>query len=128
MTANDLRRIAKMSEWKERVAECRSSGMGVKEWCAAQGISNQTYYRWEKLIIAEASGKLQAQNSLGTISTPATTVPVFAELDPLKTATLARNAGGAVATIQCGNISIDLYANADPSFIVSLCKELQHAQ
>lgn len=25
--------LASLSEWKERVAECRSSGLKVREWC-----------------------------------------------------------------------------------------------
>ena len=35
---------------------------------------------------------------------------------------------GAVATIRCGEVAIDLYAGIEPSFIVSLCKELQYAK
>lgn len=127
MTANELKRLSRLSEWKERVAECRSSGLSVKAWCNEHGICTQTYYRWEKLIIAEASGKLQAQNDMSVVPIPTQSPPVFAELETVRSEKPLRNPETAVATIQYGNISIELYANADPSFIVSLCKELQHA-
>ena len=119
--------LAKLSDWKERVAECRSSGMSVREWCEAQGLCLQTYYRWEKVVLAAASGQLQAQQS-GVACTPTSSAPMFAELAPLKPTVSARKPEGAVATIRCGEVAIDLYAGVDPAFIVSLCKELQYAQ
>ena len=126
MNASDLKRLAKLSDWKERVAECRSSGMSVREWCEAQGICLQTYYRWEKVVLAEASGQLQAQSVVAMQATPS--APMFAELAPMKATASARRQEGAVATIRCGEVAIDLYAGVDPGFIVSLCKELQYAQ
>ena len=51
----ELKRTARMQEWSVRIAECRSSGMGVKAWCKSQGIAATTYYHWEKRFIAEAT-------------------------------------------------------------------------
>ena len=48
----ELKTTAKMQEWTRLVAACRSSGKGVKEWCAEQGICFKTYYRWEKKVVA----------------------------------------------------------------------------
>ena len=45
--------------WKERVAECRSSGQGVMEWCAANGINRKSYYRWERRLLQEAGNELR---------------------------------------------------------------------
>jgi len=122
----DLKRLANLAQWKERVAECRSSGMKVREWCEAQGICVQTYYRWERCVLSAASGQLQAQNENSTSITPAPK-PVFAELTPVKSSPPVRRTENVVATIRCGAVSIDFYADADPSLIVALCKELQYA-
>ncbi len=54
----ELKRTARMQEWSVRIAECRSSGMGVKAWCKSQGIAATTYYHWEKRFIAEATQQL----------------------------------------------------------------------
>ena len=51
----ELKHAAKMQEWATRVAECRSSGIGVKAWCREHGISLKTYYNWERQIVKEAT-------------------------------------------------------------------------
>jgi hypothetical protein len=40
-----------MPIWKQRIIECRSSGMSVKEWCKERGLDFTTYYRWERKIL-----------------------------------------------------------------------------
>lgn len=127
MNASDLKRLAKLSEWKELVADCRSSGLKVREWCEKQGICYQTYYRWEKLVLAEASGKLQTQNQL-PMNAQKYPAPVFAEIPSTSSIISVQHSEEAIATIRYGEVSIDLYAGTDPRFIVSLCKELNHAQ
>ena len=54
----ELKLGARMQEWSERIAECRSSGMSVRGWCREQGIPVQTYYRWEKRFIETATRQL----------------------------------------------------------------------
>lgn len=122
----DLKRMASLAQWKERVADCRSSGMGVREWCEMHRIHPATYYRWERCVVVAASGQLQVQDESPTSITPATK-PVFAELAPVKASVPVRRTENVVATIHCGTVSIDFYADADPSLIVALCKELQYA-
>ena len=51
----ELKREVMLREWSARIAECRGSGKAVKEWCAEQGISVQTYYRWEKRFVEKAT-------------------------------------------------------------------------
>ena len=55
MNVNEVKHQAKLSEWRERVAVCRSSGLSVKRWCQENGCSPKTYYRWERKIF----GKVQ---------------------------------------------------------------------
>ena len=54
----ELKREVMLREWSARIAECRGSGKAVKEWCAEQGISVQTYYRWEKRFVEKATQQL----------------------------------------------------------------------
>ena len=49
----ELKHAAKVQEWSARVAECRSSGIGVKAWCREHGIALKTYYNWERQIVKE---------------------------------------------------------------------------
>ena len=54
-SVQELKHTAKLEEWSERIAECRSSGKGVKAWCTEQGIALKTYYNWERQIIKAAT-------------------------------------------------------------------------
>ena len=55
VSVQELKHAARLQEWSARVAECRSSGIGVKAWCAEQGIALKTYYNWEKQIVKAAT-------------------------------------------------------------------------
>ena len=59
----ELKLAARMQEWSVRIAECRSSGMGVKAWCKSQGIAATTYYHWEKRFVTEATQRLSLPDS-----------------------------------------------------------------
>ncbi len=54
-SVQELKHAAKLQEWSARVAECRSSGVGVKAWCTAHDIALKTYYNWESQIIKAAT-------------------------------------------------------------------------
>lgn len=51
----ELKHAAKLQEWSVKVADCRSSGIGVKAWCREHGIALKTYYSWERQIVKEAT-------------------------------------------------------------------------
>ena len=51
MTIYEIQSARKAPIWKQRIIECRSSGMSVKEWCKEQGLDFTTYYRWERKIL-----------------------------------------------------------------------------
>ena len=55
MEVRAIKHAAKLSEWSERIRACRSSGEPVKTWCEENGINIKSYYRWERLYMAEAS-------------------------------------------------------------------------
>ena len=57
----ELKHAAKVQEWSARVAECRSSGIGVKAWCREHGIALKTYYNWERQIVKEATQQYAVQ-------------------------------------------------------------------
>lgn len=65
MDIRAIKHAAKLSEWSERIRACRSSGIAVKNWCEENGINIKSYYRWERLYIAEASGHMQISAEQG---------------------------------------------------------------
>lgn len=44
----------RLAVWTQRIADCRSSGKGVKHWCQENNISEKTYYYWQRRIFKMA--------------------------------------------------------------------------
>ena len=66
--------MARVAEWKEKVAACRSSGQTVRGWYEEQGINRKRYYYWERTVLAEAEKQLSEEESSGRakfVSVPA---------------------------------------------------------
>ena len=40
----EIKRKVSLKEWQQRIVDCQSSGMSVKAWCRANGISTGSYY------------------------------------------------------------------------------------
>ena len=59
----------KLALWAERVSDCRSSDQSVRDWCKANGICEQTFYRWQRKLYGLAKAQ---QNG-----------PCFAEVTPV---------------------------------------------
>lgn len=54
MQVSQMKRAVSQAQWKQRIVECRNSGVPVKEWCRKQGISYSTYYRHEQALLKSA--------------------------------------------------------------------------
>ena len=76
----ELKHAAKVQEWSARVAECRSSGIGVKAWCREHGIALKTYYngKYNLKTVAQLGATVQAEVKAedDSITTPADFVAV----------------------------------------------------
>ena len=44
LAAKEEKRELLHKEWEEQIAECESSNMPVKEWCAVNGVNLNTFY------------------------------------------------------------------------------------
>ena len=113
----ELKRAAKLQEWLVRITECRNSGKSVKAWCAEQGVSIQTYYRWEKRFVEKVTKEL--------------TLPVPIQAGPLmrvNPATLPNDDTGGIETssitIRHGESIITLPAGSNAEAVADLVKAL----
>ena len=116
----ELKREVMLREWSARIAECRGSGKAVKEWCAEQGISVQTYYRWEKRFVEKATQQL---------SLPAPTqAGMLMRINPDTLPSGDMNSIGAGITIRHGESVINLPAGSSAEAVAELVKALnRHA-
>ena len=61
-TAKEVQRELCRREWAERIAECESSNMSVREWCAANGVNVNTYYGRVASLKKDTAKKTSAQD------------------------------------------------------------------
>ncbi len=121
MNVQELKHMARLTEWKEKVASCRSSGLSVRAWCREQGIAYKTYYYWEKAVLSEASQHMAALESgsegrFVEVPAPQERVPVPAG-EPLLAAKL-RIRGG----------ELEVYAGAEAKVLETLLRALRDAE
>jgi len=45
-----LSKQERLERWSGKIAACRSSGMTVRAWCQENGISEKTYYYWQRRL------------------------------------------------------------------------------
>ncbi len=116
----ELKLAARMQEWSVRIAECRSSGLGVKAWCKSQGIAATTYYHWEKRFITEASKHL-------SLPAPAQ-AGMLMRIDPETMPGDEMGTVGPCITIRHGESVITLPAGSSAEAVADLVKALnRHA-
>ena len=95
---------SRLVEWGQRVEACRNSGQRVSEWCAKQGIPVSTYYSWQRKVFRAVS----MENEV-----------CFAEI-PIKPAR-----SETAASIQCGELRVDIHAGADGETILVIIQALK---
>ena len=116
----ELKLAARMQEWSVRIAECRSSGMGVKAWCKSQGIAATTYYHWERRFITEASQRLSLPASGQSVT--------LMQVNPDTLPSGDVNTSGSGITICHGESVITLPAGSSAEAVAELVKALnRHA-
>ena len=69
MQVNQMKQAVSREKWKQRIVECRNSGIPVKEWCREQGISYSTYYRHEQALLKSAQDSSDIAISEQTLQT-----------------------------------------------------------
>ena len=119
-SVQELKLAARMQEWSVRIGECRSSGMSVRTWCKEQGISVQTYYRWEKRFVEKATQQL---------SLPAgTQVGMLMRINPETMPGGEESIISSCITIRHGESIITLPAGSNAESVAELVKALnRHA-
>ena len=93
----------RLAVWTQRIADCRSSGNGVKHWCQENGISEKTYYYWQRRIFRMAHEQQ---------------IPEFAELHSF------RPVSAVAASLEISGVNVQVYAGADEPTLSALFRAL----
>ena len=91
--------------WSEQIADCRSSGQTVSQWCVAHGIDTSTYYNRQRRVYemtAKVSGPF---------------VEVQLETPPAHS--------GSIATVSAGGLTVEIHAGADEATLAALLRAMK---
>ena len=129
-----VKHMARLSEWKERIIVCRNSGQPVQRWCEQSGINPKTYYRWERLLMAEAlriatehrysEPDTLPDDSTGSLNAQASQaqVPCIVKLDCANTAQRRECA------FKLNGVEIIVPDDVSPAFLGKLLEAAAHAR
>jgi hypothetical protein len=117
MTSVELKHQAKAEVWRERIVNCRGSGMTVREWCRENQVCVTTYYRWEREILGRKPEDVSQSQQMDPV------MPVFATLPAPQEEISAKK--GPVATVRIGGASVDIYSNTDNGLVTALIHALK---
>ena len=116
-------RTVKLKRWAEMIHVCQSSGQTVSSWCAENGINPKTYYYRLKQVRSEALKNMPAGIGLFPIHTKE--IPAFAEVTLSENnfaATRLRTPSAPAATIMIGEMTINIYNEAEADTVISVIK------
>ena len=120
MGVQAIRHAALLQEWSTKIAECRTSGMSVKAWCAEQEIPIKKYYYWEKRFVTEATQHL-------SLPAPAQ-AGMLMRVNPEALPSEDMNSIGTGISIRHGESVITLPAGSSAEAVAELVKALnRHA-
>ena len=51
----------KLAHWAQTVAQCRDSGLSVRQWCQEHGVNISSYYKWQRKVYAAAKAQQECR-------------------------------------------------------------------
>ena len=125
-----MKHAANLAEWKQRIIECRSSGLPVKTWCKNNRCNPSTYYRWEREIFgrikkttAEAPDTLVGGEALLPAPKHDLVEVPLAGSTSVSPVSVVQSSFSPVAVIRIGSMEISL-TNSVSAKIIKQIKEL----
>ena len=78
MDVQEVRDQVRLQEWMQLIRERKDSGMTIKQWCDAKGLSENQYYYWLRKIRKTACTALENRSDKAPLVHE--DGPVFAEI------------------------------------------------
>ena len=103
-----MSRQVRLEQWSGKIAACRGSGMTVRAWCQENGISEKTYYYWQRRLFQELTNA-QPQSS------------GFVEVTPRKT----ESSGQLAVRIRIADAEAEVYNGADAATLEAVLRALR---
>ena len=131
VNANQMKHAASLEEWKQRIMECRASGLPVKTWCEQNEYNTSTYYRWER----ELFGRIKKPSAGTDLVVQSEVLPATAQQElvevPVLEGIAPANSGSAfrpVAIVRVGSVELSLTNGVTAKLMKQLRELLPYAE
>ena len=96
----------RLENWTARIMACRSSGMTVRAWCQENGLSEKTYYYWQRRLFQTLSEQQGAHKT------------AFAEVTPPQPVC----SGNVAVTVRIAGAEADIHSGADAATVETVLR------
>lgn len=117
MTIPEAKRITRMNEWRQLIHERQQSGQSVRAWCHQNGIRENSYYYWLRIIREEAL--CEAKNRRGAL--------VRVEPENLAVETVSTRPSTGSIVIRSQGVEAEFPTGTDIGILAAFVKALSHA-
>ena len=117
MTIPEATRIARINEWSQLIHERQESGQSVRAWCLQNGIRENSYYYWLRIIREEAL--CEAENRNGAL--------VRVEPEKLAVETVSPQTSSGRIVIRAHGVEAEFPSSTDIAILAAFVKALSHA-
>ena len=97
----------RLENWTARIMACRSSGMTVRAWCRENGLSEKTYYYWQRRLFQTLSEQQKVYET------------AFAEVTPPVCS------GNVAVTVRIAGAVADIHPGADAATVETVLRILK---
>ena len=99
----------RLENWTARIMVCRGSGMTVRAWCRENGLSEKTYYYWQRRLFQTLSEQQTVHET------------AFAEVTPPQPVC----SGNVAVTVRISGVEADIQNGADSSTVETVLRILK---
>ena len=99
----------RLENWTARIMACRGSGMTVRAWCRENGLSEKTYYYWQRRLFQALSEQQKVHQT------------AFAEVTPPQLVC----SGNVAVTVRISGAEADIHSGADAAFVETVLRILK---
>lgn len=117
MTIPEAKRTARIIEWRQLIHARQQSGQSVRTWCLQNGIRENSYYYWLRIIREEAL--CEAENRGGAL--------IRIEPEKLAVETVSPQSSSRGIVIRANGVEAEFPSDTDIGMLAAFVKALSHA-
>lgn len=122
-------REVRLQHWKNIISQCqlRPQGQTAKQWMDENGICEQTYYRWQRVIRQKAYTEMAAARQFPASSPPDTDVSfVEVPMQKIPSVLIPADSGTAPAVIKTATFTIEIVDSISERLLSAILREVSH--